>query len=153
MTPIRIVCANTQAAAIARAKASFAIRHRRRPAVRSTRHGSRAELALTWKRSRPKPPRSRLAAKFASSPAAHMNRPGMSGDSVAWERPRTLRALDGVRNRMLMSPSNSIWGKHDWSRSTPIFLWCCEPVWERGGGGRTVSRPLAGTVDCCFEHV
>src|SRR6476646_251574 len=77
-------------------------------------------------------------------------------DENRWERRRALRVLRGVGNRVLMSPSsgvreNTIGGCV--SRSTPIFFWCCEPVWERGGGGRTVSRPFAGTVDCCFEHV
>jgi hypothetical protein len=86
-----------------------------------------------------------------------LNRPGMSGDhSTSWERRRTRRVLRGVGNRVLISPSSSVRESRIGgcvSRSTPIFLWCCESVWERGGGGRTVSRPFAGTVDCCFEHV
>src|SRR6478752_8268322 len=77
----------------------------------------------------------------------------MSGAS-SWERPRTLRVLCGVGNRVLMSPSSSVRENTIGgcvSRSTPIFLWCCEPVWERGGGGRTVSRPFAGTVDVALS--
>jgi hypothetical protein len=88
--------------------------------------------------------------------AGGLNRPGFRAHFLSWERRRALRVLRGVGNRVLMSPSSgvregTIGGCV--SRSTPIFLWCREPVWERGGGGRTVSRPFAGTVDCCFEHV
>src|SRR6478609_6116553 len=96
----------------------------------------------------------------SSTRAAHAGLISLRNEPYAhflcWERRRALRVLRGVGNRVLMSPSsgvreNTIGGCV--SRSTPIFFWCREPVWERGGGGRTVARLFAGTVDCCFEHV
>ena len=47
LTPIRIVCANTQAAAIARAKASFAIRHT--GGARGAISEARTALGLSWR--------------------------------------------------------------------------------------------------------
>jgi hypothetical protein len=47
LTPIRIVCANTQAAAIARAKASFAIRHT--GGARGAINEARTALGLSWR--------------------------------------------------------------------------------------------------------
>ena len=47
LTPIRIVCANTQAAAIARAKASFAIRHT--GGARGAINEARIALGLSWR--------------------------------------------------------------------------------------------------------
>jgi hypothetical protein len=88
--------------------------------------------------------------------------PGRCGDgmiltlgTLPWERRRALRALHGGKSCADLAFGGAEESKLGGcvSRSTPVFLWCCEPVWERGGGGRTVSRPLAGTVDCCFEHV
>ena len=47
LTPIRIVCANTQAAAIARAKASFAIRHT--GGARGAISEARTAFGLSWR--------------------------------------------------------------------------------------------------------
>ena len=47
LTPIRIVCANTQAAAIACAKASFAIRHT--GGARGAINEARTALGLSWR--------------------------------------------------------------------------------------------------------
>ena len=64
-----------------------------------------------------------------------VNRPGMSGDSICWERRRTLRLLRGVGNRVLMSPSSSVRENTIGgcvSRSTPIFFWvlrACLGTW------------------------
>ena len=59
---------------------------------------------------------------YSTHKHAEVNRPGMSGDSVSWERRRTLRVLRGVGNRMLISsticgPESTIGGCV--SRPTP----------------------------------
>jgi phage/plasmid-like protein (TIGR03299 family) len=47
VTPVRIVCANTQSAAISRAKASFSIRHT--AGAKASIAAARAALKLTWR--------------------------------------------------------------------------------------------------------
>ena len=95
-------------------------------------------------------------ARGVPGPMPGVNRPGFRAHFLSWERRRALRARHGMGNRVPISPLSGV-GESTIggcvSRSTPIFLWCREPVWERGGRGRTVSGPFAGTVDCCFEHV
>jgi hypothetical protein len=65
-----------------------------------------------------------------------VNRPGKSGDSTSWERPRgfapSMEWEIVCRSSFSCGVSESTIGGCV-SRSTPIFLWCCEPVWERGG--------------------
>ena len=60
LTPVRIVCANTQSAAIGSAKASFSIRHT--GGAKASIAEARAALKLSWRatstHSRPRPPRS-----------------------------------------------------------------------------------------------
>jgi len=72
--------------------------------------------------------------------------PGMSGDSISWKRCRwwpppwsVKSCADLTSGRGSETPIGACV-----SRSTPIFPWCCELVWKRGGGGRTVSRPRRG---------
>ena len=90
-----------------------------------------------------------------SSAAFGMNRPRFYAHFLCWERRRWCPPPWSGKSCVDLASDGGAEGRigRCVSRSTPVFLWCCEPVWERGGGGRTVSRLLAGTVDCCFEHV
>jgi hypothetical protein len=75
-----------------------------------------------------------LLASPTPAPRKLVDRPGMSGDSTSWERRRMPRVRYGVGNRVRIAPSSSVPESTIGgcvSRPTPIFLWCCELVWER----------------------